>query len=143
MRSRNDRQDAIREIIRSQQIRTQRDLVNALKQVGFACTQATVSRDITDMGLRKLPEGTYALAEDMYMQRMVSELVTDVTCANNLVVVRTGAGTANGVASSMDEAGLPEVLGTIAGDDTILVICKDEETARSFEASINRLRTYH
>ena len=63
-KKRNGRQDAIREIVRNKNVRTQRMLVDELKTFGFDCTQATVSRDIADMGLRKLPEGVYVLAED-------------------------------------------------------------------------------
>ena len=72
-KKRNGRQDAIREIVRNRDVRTQRMLVDALKAAGYDCTQATVSRDIADMGLRKLPEGVYVLAEDQHLQRMVSE----------------------------------------------------------------------
>jgi transcriptional regulator of arginine metabolism len=140
MKKRNERQDAIREIIRSRNIRTQRDLVDGLKQHGYVCTQATISRDITDMGLRKLPEGIYMLAEDLHLQRMVSDLVDTVTVAGNLVVVKTSAGTAQGVAAALDAAELPSILGSIAGDDTILVISQDAESAQSFEAALNKLR---
>lgn len=140
MKNRNSRQDAIRDIIRTRNIRTQRDLVAALKEQGFACTQATVSRDIADMGLRKVPDGAYVLAEDLYLQRMVSELVTSIERAGNLIVIKTEVGTANGVASSLDAAALPSVLGTIAGDDTILVITRDEEQAKAFELQLIKLQ---
>ena len=82
---RNSRQDAIREIVRSQAVRTQRELVERLEKLGYQCTQATISRDIMDMGLRKLPEGIYVLSEDLHLQRMFSEFVTSVERANNLV----------------------------------------------------------
>jgi transcriptional regulator of arginine metabolism len=140
MKKRNERYDVIREIVRSRHIRTQRDLVENLKERGFACTQATVSRDVTDMGLRKLPEGVYMLAEDLHLQRMVSDLVERVTVTGNLVVVNTSAGTAQGVAAALDAASIPAILGSIAGDDTILVIAADEEHAKTFEATINKLR---
>jgi transcriptional regulator of arginine metabolism len=140
MKKRNDRYNAIREIVRLRHIRTQRDLVEDLKERGFICTQATVSRDIADMGLRKLPEGIYMLAEDMHLQRMVSDLVNTVTVTGNLVVIKTSAGTAQGVAAALDAADIPSILGSIAGDDTILVIALDEERARAFEAAVNKLR---
>ena len=92
-KKRNGRQDAIREIVRSKDVRTQRMLVEELKAFGYDCTQATVSRDIADMGLRKLPEGVYVLAEDLHLQRMVSELVVDVVRADNLVLVKAQPGT--------------------------------------------------
>jgi transcriptional regulator of arginine metabolism len=140
MKKRNVRHDAIREIVRSQHIKTQRDLVEELSKQGFGCTQATVSRDITDMGLRKLPEGVYMLAEDLHLQRMVSDLVLNVTVAHNLAVVKTEPGSAQGVAAALDAADLPSLLGSIAGDDTILVIAQDEERASAFKAAVDKLR---
>ena len=86
-KKRNGRQDAIRDIVRNKDVRTQRVLVDELRAMGFDCTQATVSRDIADMGLRKLPEGIYVLAEDLHLQRMVSELVTGVLRTDNLVMI--------------------------------------------------------
>ena len=85
-KKRNGRQDAIRDIVRNKDVRTQRVLVDELRAMGFDCTQATVSRDIADMGLRKLPEGIYVLAEDLHLQRMVSELVLTVPCFILLVL---------------------------------------------------------
>ena len=140
VKRRNSRQDAIREIVRDKSIKTQRALVEELEAAGYTCTQATISRDIADMGLRKLPEGVYVLAEDLHLQRMVSELVVSVVRANNIVVVRSQAGAAQGVAAAIDAAGLPDVAGSIAGDDTIMVICITEEEAISLEQLINKLR---
>ncbi len=76
------------------------------KTKGYDCTQATVSRDITDMGLRKQPEGIYVLAEDLHLQRMIAELVTSVAHTNNLALVKTSPGTAQGVAAALDAADL-------------------------------------
>ena len=132
-KKRNGRQDAIREIVRNKDVRTQRMLVEELKASGFDCTQATVSRDIADMGLRKLPEGVYVLAEDLHLQRMVSELVIDVMRANNLVLVKAQPGTASGIAAAIDAAELSDVLGSLAGNDTILVIAKSDEQGERFE----------
>ncbi len=140
VKRRNSRQDAIREIVRDKSIKTQRTLVEELEAAGYTCTQATISRDIADMGLRKLPEGVYVLAEDLHLQRMVSELVVSVIRANNIVVVRSQAGTAQGVAAAIDAAGLPDVAGSIAGDDTIMVVCITEAEAISLEQLINKLR---
>lgn len=99
-KKRNGRQDAIRDIVRNKDVRTQRVLVDELRAMGFDCTQATVSRDIADMGLRKLPEGIYVLAEDLYLQRMVSELVTGVLRTDNLVMIKAQPGTASGIAAA-------------------------------------------
>lgn len=141
VKKRNGRQDAIREIVRSKDVRTQRMLVEELKAFGYDCTQATVSRDIADMGLRKLPEGVYVLAEDLHLQRMVSELVVDVVRADNLVLVKAQPGTASGIAAAIDAAELPDVLGSLAGNDTILVIAPTSEEGERLETMISKLRS--
>lgn len=138
-KKRNGRQDAIKDIVRNKDVRTQRVLVDELRAMGFDCTQATVSRDIADMGLRKLPEGIYVLAEDLHLQRMVSELVTGVLRTDNLVVIKAQPGTASGIAAAVDAAELPDVLGSLAGNDTILVIAQTAEDGERLEALINKL----
>lgn len=135
----NGRQDAIRDIVRNKDVRTQRVLVDELRAMGFDCTQPTVSRDIADMGLRKLPEGIYGLAEDLHLQRMVSELVTGVLRTDNLVMIKAQPGTASGIAAAVDAAELPDVLGSLAGNDTILVIAQTAEDGERLEALINKL----
>lgn len=140
VKRRNNRQDAIRDVVRGKSIRTQKALVDQLQALGFNCTQATVSRDIADMGLRKLQEGIYVLAEDLHLQRMVSEFVTNVDQADNLIVIRSQPGTAPGVAAAVDAASLPEVKGSVAGNDTVLVISDDNEAAEDFVVLINKLR---
>ena len=138
-KKRNGRQDAIRDIVRNKDVRTQRVLVDELRAMGFDCTQATVSRDIADMGLRKLPEGIYVLAEDLHLQRMVSELVTGVLRTDNLVMIKAQPGTASGIAAAVDAAELPDVLGSLAGNDTILVIAQTAEDGERLGALINKL----
>ena len=138
-KKRNGRQDAIRDIVRNKDVRTQRVLVDELRAMGFDCTQATVSRDIADMGLRKLPEGIYVLAEDLHLQRMVSELVTGVLRTDNLVMIKAQPGTASGIAAAVDAAELPDVLGSLAGNDTILVIAQTAEDGERLEPLINKL----
>ena len=138
-KKRNGRQDAIRDIVRNKDVRTQRVLVDELRAMGFDCTQATVSRDIADMGLRKLPEGIYVLAEDLHLQRMVSELVTGVLRTDNLVMIKAQPGTASGIAAAVDAAKLPDVLGSLAGNDTILVIAQTAEDGERLGALINKL----
>jgi transcriptional regulator of arginine metabolism len=140
MRKRIERQEIIRKLVRRERIRTQRDLVERLKPFGYVCTQATVSRDITEMGLRKLPEGVYVLSEDLHLQRMISDLVTGIVQSEKLVLVKASAGTAAGVAAALDAAELEEVLGSIAGDDTILVICNNETDATILVDNINKYR---
>lgn len=142
-KKRNGRQDAIREIVRNKNVRTQRMLVDEVKTFGFDCTQATVSRDIADMGLRKLPEGVYVLAEDLHLQRMVSELVVEVVRTGNLVLVKAQPGTASGIAAAIDAAELPAVLGSLAGNDTILVVARTDDDGERFETLISKLCNPH
>ena len=136
----NERQDKILAIIAAEAIETQEQLIDRLREEGISCTQATISRDIADMGLRKLQEGVYVLAEDLHLQRMVSDLVTNVLRANNIVVIHTQAGAAQGVAAAFDDASLPDVAGCIAGDDTIMVVCLTNEQGVSLEQLVNKLR---
>lgn len=140
MRKRTKRQDEIRKIVRRERIRTQRDLVERLQARDYECTQATVSRDITEMGLKKLPEGVYVLAEDLHLQRMIADLVVNVVQAGQLVLIKATPGTAPGVAAALDGADLEEVLGTIAGDDTILVIAPDQDGATQLIDTVNKYR---
>ncbi len=140
MRKRTQRQEAIRTIVRRERVRTQRELVEHLKAEGYTCTQATVSRDIADMGLRKLPEGAYVLAEDIHLQRMVAELVQSVVRSQQLVLVKTTAGGGQGVAAALDAADLDQIVGSIAGDDTILIVTPSEEDAETVVAGIEKFR---
>ena len=137
-KQRNDRQEAIRQIIRDKSIRTQRALVEELQAMGFSCTQATVSRDITEMGLRKLTEGIYVLSEDLHLQRMLSEFVVDVLRAENLVVIKC-QGPASGVAAAIDGAALSHALGSVAGNDTVLVVAVDGQHAADLQALVKKL----
>lgn len=140
MKKRTQRQEVIREIVRDNDVRTQRDLAAKLQEAGFECTQATISRDITDMGLMKSKEGFYVLPEDQRLQRMVAELVEDVSLAGHLVVVRTYGGGAAGVAGAIDEAGLPGVLGSVAGDDTIMIATQTSGEAAEVKGALDSLR---
>jgi transcriptional regulator of arginine metabolism len=140
MRKRIERQDAIRRIVRNDRVKTQRALVDLLKSTGYVCTQATVSRDITEMGLRKLPEGVYVLAEDLHLQRMVSDLVSDVKRTQNLVLIKASVGTAPGVAAALDAASIDGILGSVAGDDTILVITTGDAEAALLVDTLDKFR---
>ena len=134
------RQEAILEIIEKYDLSTQDELLQKLKDSGFDATQATVSRDIAEMGLRKLPEGVYVLAEDLHLQRMVSELVVDVHRADNMLIVKAQPGTANGIAAAIDAAELPDVLGSLAGNDTIFVVSQTGKDSQRLEALLQKLR---
>jgi len=140
MKKRIARQEQIRKIVRVERIRTQRDLVDHLMRRGFVCTQATISRDIADMGLKKLPEGVYVLSEDMHLHRMIGDLVKDVVKSDKFVLIKASVGTASGVAAALDAADLGDVLGSIAGDDTVLVLAKDDKAADRIVETLNKYR---
>ncbi|MDR0888728.1 MAG: ArgR family transcriptional regulator [Coriobacteriales bacterium] len=127
---RDKRKKALRAIVRAGQMRTQQDLARALQADGFTVGQATLSRDIAELDLRKL-NGTYILSEDMRLADMVQNAVKAVRDVNNMLVVNTASGMAQGVAAAIDGAALKGVLGTIAGDDTILMICEDDNVAKA------------
>ena len=139
MKKRMQRHDVIRDIVRGNSVRTQRELASLLRDAGFECTQATISRDISDMGLIKSHDGIYVLPEDMRLKRMVAELVEDVQVAGNLVVVKTFPGGAAGVASAIDKASLRGALGTVAGDNCILIAAKTPEDAERVKVAIEHL----
>ena len=134
------RQAKIMEIISTTNVETQEQLLQALRDAGFNSTQATISRDIMDMGLVKSREGCYVLPEEMRLQRMVSELVEEVHVAGNLVVVKTFSGGAAGVSAALDKASLRGALGTVAGDNTIMIAAESPEAAVEVERAIDRLR---
>jgi transcriptional regulator of arginine metabolism len=132
------RQQAIADVVRDRGLRTQRELVAALKDKGFSVTQATVSRDITEMGLVKVRvDGAqvYALpatevaVEPGGQQRLIqllSDLPIDVRQSGSMLVIQAMPGTAHALAAALDRAHWKDVLGTIAGDDTLFVACADE-----------------
>ena len=128
------RQGQILKLIRAQRLRTQEELAQALRGMGIAATQVTLSRDLRELGLVKTAEG-YAegAAESMpqapEVETLVGEFVYDIRIAQNLLVLRTPPGHANTVAVALDKADWPDVTGTIAGDDTILVIAPDAQIA--------------
>lgn len=130
-----DRDRRILEIVTRRPVTTQQELVAALRAAGIQVTQATVSRDIKRLRLVKVPagDGTYRYqapptiqpspAElEARLRRAFSEYVTDVDEGSGLVVVKTTTGSAGAVAEALDEAAWPEIVGTVAGDNTILVV---------------------
>ncbi len=131
------RQVAILDIIEKQNVETQEDLAEELRRRGIRVTQATVSRDIKELRLLKVltPSGAYKYAtadkaenglNDRFV-RMLAESVLSVTSANNLIVVKTLSGSANVAAEALDSMHWPELLGTLAGDNTILLIIRSNE----------------
>jgi len=132
--TKNQRQHRIIKLLEAQAINNQTQLVSLLAEEGVDATQATVSRDLEDLGVVKvrLPGGdtAYALPElpaqqfapDEHLRRVLGEWVVDVAHSGNLVVLRTPPGSAHVVGSALDRSGLDEVIGTVAGDDTVLVV---------------------
>jgi transcriptional regulator of arginine metabolism len=130
--SKNYRQGQILKLIRGKHILTQDELAEELRALGISATQVTLSRDIRDLRLVKTREGYQEMAPEEKgpeFPLLAAEFVLDVRTAQNLVVLRTAPGHANSVAVALDQEEWPEVVGTIAGDDTILVIAPDRETA--------------
>lgn len=134
------RQRAILTLVATRPIHSQEELVALLERQGFSATQATVSRDVKELGLVKVPIKDDGVSDDglfkyvvpsatvsyvSRLHRVVAELVTGVQGSVNLIVLKTPPGSAMMVASALDEAAWPEVMGTVGGDDTILVIVRD------------------
>ncbi|MCF0156823.1 MAG: arginine repressor [Veillonella sp.] len=132
------RYNKIKEIVQSQSIETQEELANALLAEGIEVTQATVSRDIKELMLIKIPTGDghyrYALSPEenvvlsrSRINRLFQDSIIKVDSVLNQVVMHTIPGSASAVAFSVDHAKWSEVIGTLAGDDTILLICRSVE----------------
>jgi transcriptional regulator of arginine metabolism len=155
--AKQQRQRAIRELVRRGDMHTQEELVDALRREGIQITQATISRDIVELGLVRaavggkviytLPE-TVALSDTSVSRRRLASLLGEVPAvcgdAHAMLVVRTSPGMANLLAIIIDACAFPEIVGTVAGDDTILIAMREEadrervrgylmETARAAE----------
>ena len=145
-------------ILAEQQVRSQAELAGALERAGVRVTQATLSRDLDELGAVKLrtPDGglpVYVVPEDgspitartaddeppHRLARLLGELLVSAEASGNLVVLRTPPGASNFLASALDRARLPEVLGTVAGDDTILVVARDPHGGNRLADDLVRL----
>lgn len=138
----------ILEIIKENIVSTQEDLADLLKAEGFNVTQATVSRDIKELALIKITAGNdqyrYSLPTEITVSEtrlrfMLKEFVLNYAASGNILVVRTAPGNANAVASALDNAQWGEILGSVAGDDTILLVARNEEEIPHI---INKLESY-
>jgi transcriptional regulator of arginine metabolism len=126
----------IREIISTYDIETQDDLVEQLKNAGYLITQATVSRDIKELHLIKVPtrEGVYKYSlpvdqkfnPEIKLKRILADCFLTMDFAKNLIVVKTLPGNANAIGALIDSLEWEEVLGTLCGDDTLLIICRSD-----------------
>jgi len=137
------RQGQILKLIASRRVLTQEDLARELKRVyGIQTTQVTLSRDIRELRLLKTIEGYRQVspaAGGPDLATVVSELLRDARVAQNLIVLRTSPGNANALAVALDKEEWPEVVGTLAGDDTVLVVAPDAATATALR---NKLLGY-
>jgi len=145
--SRNIRQSKILELIAKYEIDTQDDLSSELKKAGFTVTQATVSRDIKELGLVKVQSGEaykYAVPAETAgvsakIINMFRESVISIDGANNLIVIKTMPGSANAAALLVDKLNINGVMGCIAGDDTVLVILKTDNITNEVVRKLQKL----
>jgi transcriptional regulator of arginine metabolism len=147
--TKHQRQHRITKLLEAQAVTSQAQLVALLGEQGVEATQTTVSRDLEDLGAVKvrLPGGdtAYALPElpvhqiapEDHLRRVLGEWVVEVASSANLVVLRTPPGSAHVVGSALDRSGLDAVIGTVAGDDTVLVIVDDAVGGRAMAARLS------
>lgn len=144
-----NRHEAIISLIEKSEIGTQEELMQKLNELGFKVTQATVSRDIKSLKLIKTPvrSGQYKYsfvqseAQDYSAKyfSILSHSVTNVNYAGNMAVVKCFAGMAQAACAAMDNIEISNVVGTLAGDDTIFVLCKDENSAAELKSYLERI----
>lgn len=142
----NARQKKILELIEKYDIDTQETLISRLAEVGISATQTTISRDIRELKLVKgmTGRGTYkyivpGIKRDSVapvLNSAITEAVTKIEAAGNIVVIKTFSGMANAIAVCVDTLEHPHIVGSVAGDDTILLVVKDAETAKTVEEKL-------
>ncbi|KAF1679690.1 transcriptional regulator ArgR [Bacillus mexicanus] len=147
--SKGQRHIKIRDIITSNEIETQDELVDLLKQDGYKVTQATVSRDIKELHLVKVPtnNGTYkySLPADQRfnplskLKRSLMDAFVKIDSASHMIVLKTMPGNAQAIGALMDNLDWDEIMGTICGDDTILIICRTPEDTDSVKSRLLEL----
>ncbi|MBE7039670.1 MAG: arginine repressor [Ruminococcaceae bacterium] len=141
------RHDAILELIELHEIETQEELAELLMKEGYNVTQATISRDIKALRLIKTvgSNGMYKYSKagrkksEEDSKGIIAQSALSVDYAQNIVIIKTHSGMAQGAAAIIDSMKLPEIMGTIAGDDTIMCVAKTEEEALRFTSKINAL----
>ena len=145
-RVKRQRHNAILELVRSGEITSQDDLMRGLKSRDIAVSQSTLSRDIQELRLAKAG-GHYTVVDsesavqhsEGSLNRIMSEFMVDIDVAQNIVVEKTGSGHASTVSQALDEAGWPEWVGSIAGDNTVLVVARSSKDAKKLEQRLRRL----
>ena len=129
MADRTERRRLIRELVSTHEVTAQSDLVTLLQAKGVEATQATVSRDLEELGIAKYRgadgRSAYTLPDTGGLAQMLRQFARTIESSGNLAVVRTPPGTAAAVASAIDAADLPGVLATVQGDDTLLVVARE------------------
>lgn len=145
----NARQNKILEIIEKEEISTQEALIAKLAEFGFDATQTTISRDIRQLKLIKGPtgRGTYKYVAPGVRRETsapahnsaLTDSVMKIASAQNIVVVKTHAGMANAIAVCIDSLDVGEIVGSVAGDDTILIVMKSSESAAETEAKLKEV----
>ena len=143
------RQQTLVRLVGERRLATQQDVVRALRAAGYAATQATVSRDIVELGLVKVArDGAHVYAPPAAppasggidrLRRFCEEYPVQGAVAGNIVVLRTPPGTANALAIALDTSGFSDVIGTIAGDDTVFVAARDPARARGINRRLNEM----
>lgn len=147
----NDRQEMILAIIAEETIETQEQLIECLRRRGISSTQATISRDIKQLHLIKEPTGggqyRYAVSTHKTrlnfadrLQTILRESIVGVDCAQNLVVLKTMPGLAGAAGAAFDGMEIAQMVGSIAGDDTVLVIMRDADSAAEFCVEMNEMQ---
>jgi len=141
------RQSKILELISKNEIETQEELVNALSQLGFDVTQATVSRDIKELRLTKIPDerGGYKYSSiekaesgvTPKMKQLFSNTVISITSANNIIVIKTMSGSASTIGAVVDAIKHPSILGSVAGDDNLIIVVSSNDEVPNVINSLN------
>jgi transcriptional regulator of arginine metabolism len=132
------RQAQILKLVQQKRLHTQDELARELADLGIQATQVTLSRDIRKLGLAKTAEGYVQLGTAPKVSHLESlaEFLKGITPAQNLLVIKTTPGMAQGLAAELDDAQWPEIVGTIAGDDTILIVTPDNGTAQNLREKL-------
>ncbi|MGD0200108.1 MAG: ArgR family transcriptional regulator [Bryobacteraceae bacterium] len=136
------RHGQILKLIHGGNIHTQEELAEALHEYGIATTQVTLSRDIRELGLAKTTEGYRQIQPQPSgptLATLAAEFLLDIRQAQNLLVLKTAPGHANSVAVALDQEAWAEIVGTVAGDDTILVVLPDPATAEAIRQRLLEL----
>jgi transcriptional regulator of arginine metabolism len=149
--AKQQRQHRIAGLLERYAVTSQGQLVQLLTEDGVLATQATVSRDLEELGAIKVRaaggDSVYAIPDlpkeqrtpEDHLRRVLGDWVVDVDHSHNLVVLRTPPGSAHVVASAIDRAGLPAILGTVAGDDTILVVVAERSSGIKIARELSKL----